>query len=217
MASADNAYDICTWGPEAACEGCPLAPHLTCRFQRRHLLHFLGMFGVFAIPAVIGVIRSGYGWALLGWVAFCLVFFELWEIRILCSHCPYYAERGRTLHCIANYGSLKLWRYRPEPMGRSEKVQLWIGFAILGGYPFPFMVLGAVTSGGLGAVLWAVVALWGLVMFFWTLRLYTCSRCVNFSCPLNTVPEEIVEAYLARNPVMREAWEESGWSGGGVV
>jgi hypothetical protein len=47
-------------------------------------------------------------------------------------------------------------------------------------------------------------------MFFWTLRLYTCSRCVNFSCPLNTVPRETVEAYLARNPVMRRAWEESG-------
>jgi hypothetical protein len=52
-------------------------------------------------------------------------------------------------------------------------------------------------------------------MFFWTLRQVTCSRCVNFSCPLNTVPSEIVAAYLARNSVMREAWEASGWSEGG--
>jgi hypothetical protein len=134
-----------------------------------------------------------------------LIFFEVWEIRILCRHCPYYAERGRTLHCIANYGSLKAWPYRPAPMNRSEKAQLWVGFAILGGYPFPFLVLG-------GQVLWAIVALWGLVMFFWALREYTCSQCVNFSCPLNSVPREIVDAYLARNPVMRAAWEESGWS-----
>jgi hypothetical protein len=163
------------------------------------------MFVTFAIPAFIGVIRGGYGWYLLGWVAFWLIFFELWEIRILCSHCPYYAECGKTLHCIANYGSLKVWDYHPEPMSASEKVQLWIGFAILCGYPFPFMLLG-------GQILWAIVALWGCVMFFWTLRKYTCSQCVNFSCPLNSVPKEIVDAYLARNPVMQQAWEERGWS-----
>jgi hypothetical protein len=207
MATASNPYDVCTWRAEDACASCPLAGRLKCRFERRHLLHFLGMFGVFVMPATIGVIQSGYGWYLLGWVAYWLIFFELWEIRILCSHCPYYAERGSTLHCIANYGSLKLWKYRPGPMKRWEKVQLWIGFALLGGYPFPFMLLG-------GEVLWAIAALWGLVMFFWTLREYTCSRCVNFSCPLNTVPREIVDQYLARNPVMRRAWEESGWSCG---
>jgi hypothetical protein len=161
------------------------------------------MFGVFVLPAVIGVVRGGYGLVLLGWLAYWLIFFELWEIRILCSHCPYYAERGATLHCIANYGSLKVWKYRPGPMSRSERAQLWIGLTILGGYPFPFLLLG-------GQVLWALVALWGLVMFFWTLRQVTCSRCVNFSCPLNSVPSEIVDAYLARNPVMREAWDASG-------
>ena len=208
MASPTNPYDLCTWRPEPECAGCPIAGQLKCRFDRHHLLHFVGMFGVFAIPAVIGVIQGGYGLALLGWVAYWLVFFELWEIRILCSHCPFYAERGTTLHCIANYGSLKLWRYRPGPMSRSERIQLWIGFAILGGYPFPFILLG-------GQLLWALVALWGLVMFFWTLRQVTCSHCVNFSCPLNTVPGEIVDAYLGRNPVMREAWEASGWYQGG--
>ena len=200
----NNPYDICTWRPEAECAGCPLSGDLKCRFDRRYLFHFIGMFVGFLIPAFTGVIRGGYGWYLLGWVAFWLVFFELWEIRILCSHCPYYAERGKTLHCIANYGSLKVWKYHPEPMSRSEKIQLWIGFAILGGYPFPFMILG-------GQYLWAVAALWGLILFFWTLRLYTCSQCVNFSCPLNTVPREVVDAYLERNPAMRQAWEESGW------
>jgi hypothetical protein len=52
-------------------------------------------------------------------------------------------------------------------------------------------------------------------MFFWTLRRYTCSQCVNFSCPLNSVPKEIVDAYLGRNPVMWQAWEESGYQVGG--
>lgn len=30
------------------------------------------------------------------------------------------------------------------------------------------------------------------------------------ACPLNTVPGDIVDEYLARNAVMREAWEASG-------
>ena len=154
MASSSNPHDICTWRPPSECQACPIAGQLRCRFERRYLLHFVGMFGVFVLPAVIGVIRGGYGLALLGWVAFWLIFFEPWEIRVLCSHCPYYAECGATLHCIANYGSLKLWKYRPGPMSRTERVQLWIGFVILAGYPFPFLLLG-------GQIPWALVAVWG--------------------------------------------------------
>ncbi|MFL7791920.1 MAG: hypothetical protein AB8I69_07255 [Anaerolineae bacterium] len=204
MATPNNPHAICAWQPVSECAGCSIAGRLKCRFKLGDLLHFMGMFLTFAIPAVIGMIRGGYSRYLLGWAIFCLIFFELWEIRILCSHCPYYAERGTTLHCIANYGSLKVWKYHPEPMGISEKVQLWTGFAILGGYPFPFLILG-------GQYLWAFVAAWGLAMFFWTLRRDTCSRCVNFSCPLNHVSKEVVDAYLERNPVMRQAWEESGY------
>jgi len=200
----NNPYDICTWRPASECEGCPIAGRLKCRFNRGDLLHFIGLFAGFALPAIIGVIRGGYGWYLLGWAAFCLVFFEFWEIRILCSHCPYYAEKGLTLHCIANYGSLKVWRYHPEPISKAETVQLVIGFILLCGYPFPFLILGRQFA-------WALVALWGLVLFFWTLRKYTCSQCVNFSCFLNTVPRDVRDEYLKRNPVMKEAWEESGW------
>lgn len=200
----NNPYDICTWRPISECAGCPLGERLKCRFDKADLFHFMALFGGFAFPAVIGIVLGGYGRWLLGWAAFCLIFFELWEIRILCSHCPYYAEAGRTLHCIANYGSLKLWRYHPEPISRAEKLQLWIGFAILFGYPFLFLLLG-------GQWAFAFLAFWGGVLFFWTLRRYTCSQCVNFSCPLNTVPQEVVDEYLRRNPTMREAWEESGY------
>jgi len=198
-----NPYDVCTWRPLPACGGCPLAEKLKCRFDQLDLLRFLFLFCLFAIPAAIGVFRSGYGWSLLGWILFGLFFFEVWEIRILCSHCPYYAERSRTLRCIANYGSLKLWRYHPEPMSRSERFQLIAGFTILFGFPFPFMVLG-------GTYGWAAVALGGLLLFIVTLLRLNCSRCVNFSCPLNRVPQDLVDAYLDRNPVIKEAWHRSG-------
>jgi len=38
-----------------------------------------------------------------------------------------------------------------------------------------------------------------------------CSRCVNFSCGLNTVTKEVVDAYLRKNDVMRKAWEKTGY------
>jgi len=95
----------------------------------------------------------------------------------------------------------------PEPISKAETVQLVIGFIILGGYPFPFLILGRQFA-------LALIALWGLVTFLWTLRKYTCSQCVNFSCFLNTVPRDVVDEYLKRNPVMRKAWEESGWQMG---
>ncbi|RLC82623.1 MAG: hypothetical protein DRJ03_18715 [Chloroflexi bacterium] len=201
MATTNNPYDICTWRPASACADCSLAGKLKCRFDWGDLGHFMATFAGFAIPAVIGVVRGSYGWYLLGWAAFLMIFFQLWEIRILCSHCPYYAEKGRTLHCIANYGSFKAWKYHPEPISKAETVQLVVGFTILGGYPFPFMLLG-------GQFAWALVAAWGLFLFFWTLRKYTCSQCVNFSCFMNTVPQEVVDVYLERNPTMKKAWEE---------
>jgi len=204
QAQTDNPYNICTWQPISACQDCPIAGRLKCRFKLGDLLHFMGLFFSFAVPALIGMIAGGYGRYIWGYAAFMLIFFNAWEIRILCSHCPYYAEKGTTLHCIANYGSLKLWKYHPEPMSRAEKVQLGIGLLILFGYPFPFLILGR-------QYILAFLALWAGVMFVWTLRKYTCSRCVNFSCPLNCVPKEIVDQYLIRNPVMKKAWEESGW------
>lgn len=200
----DNPYDICTWRAVEACKGCSIAGNLKCRFDFSDLLHFLLIFLVFLLPAYFGMVTGGYGWYILGHVGFMVVFFGAWEIRILCSHCPYYARRGATLHCIANHGMPKLWRYHPEPMSRAEKIQLLVGFTFLGGYPLPFLLLGRQWIMG-------VIAALGVLTFFWTLSKYTCSQCVNFSCPLNTVPKNVVDAYLVRNPVMRRAWEASGW------
>jgi hypothetical protein len=50
------------------------------------------------------------------------------------------------------------------------------------------------------------------VSFIGVLKTFFCSRCVNFSCPMNTVPKTAIDEYLKKNDVMRKAWEESGWS-----
>jgi hypothetical protein len=47
--------------------------------------------------------------------------------------------------------------------------------------------------------------------FVSTLKTFFCTSCVNFSCPLNKVSKPIIDEYLRKNDVMREAWERSGW------
>jgi hypothetical protein len=80
---------------------------------------------------------------------------------------------------------------------------------ILGGYPFPFLALGQ-------QFLWAGVALWGLAVFFYSLRAFTCTRCVNLSCPRNRAPSAVAQAHLARHPGMPRAWSEHGGSSQGT-
>jgi hypothetical protein len=199
-----NPQCICIWKDKKECDECSLKEKLICHFQKKYLVSFLGFFFIFVITAFIGVILGGYGWFLLGWVGFWLFFFEFWEIRILCSHCPYYAEEGNTLHCIANYSSLKIWTYHPEPMNISEKIQLITGFIILVGYPLIFMVLS-------NQFVFLIISIIEIFILFGFLLIRRCGKCVNFSCPLNSVKKKYVDIFLDKNPVMRKAWEDSGY------
>jgi len=63
----------------------------------------------------------------------------------------------------------------------------------------------------LGMIGVTVATLMAGLQFLYILRYYFCSKCVNFSCPLNRVPKPMVDEYLAKNAVMKEAWERSGY------
>jgi hypothetical protein len=197
----ENQYNICTWKPESECMSCEIEGKLKCRFNISDQLHFGGIFLTFAIPAIIGVILGGYGWFLFGWLLFAVLNFTFWEMYVLCRHCPFYARKGFILQCLANSGTPKFYKYAPGPMSMWESVQLIIIFIILIGYPFPFLILG-------GQYIMTGLAAWGAIMFYWTLHKYTCTKCVNFSCPLNAVPKQIVDAYINKNTVISEAWQE---------
>ena len=204
MPQENNPYHICTWEPDVDCVHCENQGRLLCRMHWADLIQFMLLaFNVF-IPAVLGMILGGHAVHLIGYAAFWVFFFGFLEIRILCSHCPFYAEEGFVLHCPANYGLPKFWRYRPEPMQRWEKVALLVCFVILFGYPLPFLILGRQ---------WVLLSITSYAALLWlfVMQKNVCSRCVNFSCPLNRVPRQVVDGYLRRNQVMREAWEASGY------
>lgn len=174
--------------------------------RKRDLHHFFMLALPYFVTAIAGVIVAGYGWFLLGWLTYALIFFFGWEARVLCSHCPYWAEPSRVLHCHANYGVIKFWKYRPDPMSYPEKIQFAVGALALIVYPIVFLFLGR-------EFLLASIAIISSVSWAYLLRRNVCTRCINFSCPMNAVPLALVDAYLLRNPVIRQAWEQNKNSG----
>lgn len=195
---------ICSVSPKEVCAGCDLNTSLMCRYEARDTLHFFMIILPLFVTAIGGMIVSGYGWWLFGWLGYMLLFFFGWEARVLCSHCPYWSEDGRILHCHANYGAIKLWRYRPGPMSRSEGIQFLIGVFLFVLYPLIFLVIGH-------QYLLAGIGVASAVSFIYLLRRNICSRCVNFSCPLNNVPKPLIDEYLKHNPIMKKAWQEKGY------
>ncbi len=173
-------------------------------FERKSLVMFAFGFLMVGIPVVLGLILASLWLFLLIWIVFAIFFLQVWENRILCSHCPYYDSEDRTLKCHANYGLYKLWKYNPAPMSLSEQAQMVIGVIIMIGFPFPFLVW---TQQWLLLIfaLFGAIAL-GTILFGWL-----CLRCVNFSCPFNRVPKKDVDAFLKEYPKMRKAWEEKGY------
>jgi len=190
---------------EEDCTGCENASDLKCYFRLRDLALFLGLALPTLLLAAVGIYSRGIGYAAL-WLALIIGYFGGLEIRVMCSHCPHYAEPGRVLRCWANYGALKLWAFRPGPMSRTEKTLFSTGLAVVYVYPVPFFVLGRAWWLGLAYV----VTLAGFVL---GLRQWFCRRCMNFACPFNRVENPGRLAFLKKNPKLAEAWEASAEAG----
>lgn len=183
------------------CEGCPLQSRLQCHFSGRELLRFFGLAFPPFILGGIGIARVN-AWLLLPWVLLIIGYFGLIEIRVMCSHCPHYAEPGgKSLQCWANYGSPKLWQYNPGPMTRGERFVFFAGLVVIAGYPLAFLV---------GASQWLLSALFGVTVAAMATLMgrLMCVRCMNFACPFNGVDHWTRTLFLARNPAVAQAWKK---------
>ena len=222
-----NPHNICTWDEQADCENCDIQGELHCKWDKKILNGFYATSLPPLIIAILGMVvvgsLTGMWWMLIAYVIYFPVMLGIFETRFLCSHCPYYAEDSKILHCLANHGNPKLWRYRPGPLNRLEKLMLIVlAFGMIfflaplavEGYGIWFVAVNYAEYGLislLGLVGIMVASLLAGVSFVLVLKTFFCSTCVNFSCPMNTVPKAIIDEYLKRNDVMRKAWEESGW------
>jgi len=169
---------------------------------------------------VVGAVYTGGWWRLGVTIGYFALFFII-ETRILCSHCPYYAEDGKILHCLANHGFYKYAKYHPEPLNLFEKILLIVGFILFGiSFPLAQVYSLVIVTRNLSSynltILVTLAILLGLTIisvFFAFTFLFTgiCPNCVNFSCPFNSVPRKYIDAYLERNPEMKQAWFEKGY------
>jgi hypothetical protein len=181
-----------------SCDGCAVNHAIHCHFTWKDLVHFL----LISLPPFllggVGIYKQSV-WLLVFWILIVIAFFGFIEIRVMCSHCPHYAEPGTSLKCWANYGAPKLWKYRPGPMSIIEKIVFFSGFVIVWGYPLVVLVV----SGQ-----WFLLLVYGMTTaaFFMTLTNFLCVQCMNFACPLNRVEEDRRIKFFKQNPIVGKAW-----------
>jgi len=222
----NNPHNICTWDAQANCQACNIKGKLACKWDKKILSGFHGIAWPPLLTIIFGIVIVGFltgiWWPLYAYIIYFFLMFGIFEIRFLCSHCPYYAEEGKTLHCLANHGSYKFWSYHPEPLNRFEKFMMYFLVATIF-FIFPLSIMGyGIWYLSLYYVEYSLISFLGLcgitaaglissISFVVTLKTFFCPNCVNFSCPLNTVQKPVIDEYLKKNEVMKKAWEESGW------
>ncbi len=134
MASEKN----CTVKDQKNCTNCDLKESLDCRWNKNILNCFIAIaspifIGVFLLLGVIFLI-SGEWWPFIAYVLFIFLIFG-YEIKFLCSHCPFYNNEGKFLKCLAKNGAPKIFKYNPAPMNRFEKFMMnflvWMNCTII--------------------------------------------------------------------------------------
>jgi len=196
------------------CESCSVNGKLMCSFNIKDTICFvapvLSLWVTWILGLSIGFFSRKINLTLLiafsvGYIVYLIVFFQFWENKILCSHCPYYAfEEDKYVKCYANYGIHKAWKYNPAPMSSSEKIQFLISIALFAIIPLILFIIVE-----LYIYFWISLVL--SLIWFISMHFLSCSKCPNFSCPLNNVSKEVINEYLKRNSVMRKAWEDQGY------
>jgi hypothetical protein len=182
------------------CQVCVVNSRLHCHFNDWDLLRFFSIAFPPFIIAGIGIVRVKT-WLLLPWLALVLVYFGFIEIRVMCSHCPHYAEPvTKSLQCWANYGAPKLWKYRPGPMSASEKVVFFISLGLIAGYPLVLLLLNA-------AWLFFVLLSFAVIAMSTLMSSLMCKNCMNFACPFSRIEIEVREAVFNHNPTIAKAWK----------
>ena len=192
--------NLCNGSPED-CVDCSLKNKVRCEFKIKDTIIFFAPLIFFTIIAFYGMVISGY----MLWIGIYLIFLALFyfiiENRILCSHCPYYAQEGKILKCHTHYGFYKAWRYRPGPMSHSEKILWLVGVFLSFLYPLIFLILG-------NQLILFLLSIAGIITWFPIIFIKSCNSCLNFSCPFNKVPEKVRKEYFIKNEIMRKGWKE---------
>ena len=156
-------------------------------------LYFKALAAIPVFAALVGLIRysSTFVWPLV-YVGLCLLHAGI-MFTIKCPHCAYYKMGGSRHRCFMWWGMPKLFKPRAGPEKPFVGVYAPIGMAVLTFFPVYWL-----------ASDWVLLAiyLWSIGVVVATIGRMQCTRCLNFECGHNTVPQDVREAYLeTREPV----------------
>lgn len=181
-----------------SCETCDIKSEIYCHFSLSQLITFLLFaFSPFII-AGIGLFRVN-PLLLIPYILLFISYFGFIEIKVMCSHCPHYAEPDiAALKCWANYGMPKFWKYKPGPMSLSEKIIFLSGLLIIIMYPVLFLLQKQLVM----FIIYSVLTVIG----FFLLRIFLCTKCMNFACPFNKVDKKVRKLFFKNNPAIKKAW-----------
>ena len=116
---------ICTWDKNADCKNCDINSELNCTWKKSHLMYFIKAFLPIAFLQLVPLVAichiHSIIWPVIAYVLFFPIGLGVFETRFICCHCPFYNKEGKILHCLANHGLFKIWKYRPEPMNKIER------------------------------------------------------------------------------------------------
>lgn len=84
-------------------------------------------------------------------------------------------------------------------MSLVEKILFLGGFVVIWGYPLVLMLIG---------MQWFLLVVDALstAAFFMTIKMFLCTQCMNFACPLNEVDDNVRQASFEQNPQIAKAW-----------
>lgn len=209
---------------DSNCAECEIEGELICFVERKFANKFMLGNILYRILAVSIFIFSGlmigHWWMLISYSVVLLVTFTIIEPRLLCSHCPFYEIEGRFLKCWALRGMPKLWKYRPEPISRNERLIMLVLGSFIDLFPFVGAVWGIIfyalnyTEYIFEGVFIIILTLLFMIIAGYFSRVLLgnkCKRCANFSCSMNKVPKELIDTFLKKNPKMKNAWVACGW------
>jgi hypothetical protein len=152
------------------------------------------------VVAIAGAIQAGFGVWLWAWLLYSVVFFFIVEPIILCRYCPYWDMPGIVLRCHANYGILKLIKSKPGNSTVFEKIL----FLILGLALFLFPLILTLVG---GEYLLFSIGIVCMAQSIFILRVFICTKCVNFACVLNATPADEKQKYFEKNDTVRKAFK----------
>jgi len=220
-----NPYNICTWDDNSDCDNCKDNNLLFCKLDKKLQNAFTILFTPCIVVAFFGLILvcilTGTWWYLIAYGAFFMMLFPVIEFGVLCRHCPYYANSGKKISCPAGSGTPKTYKYNPRPMNKWEHRVMYIYYTFMIGFPIfvigygIYFIADNYSQYGhialLGMIGIEAALILTMMAFNFCLSIYVCRKCVNFSCPLNRVEKPLVDEYLKKNPIMKEAWEKAGY------